>query len=175
MIAFPENIILEDERVLLRPLEAEDLEHLIPFALKEPDTWKYSLISPAGTAGMDAYVQHALHGKKEKREYPFIVFDKTSKKYAGSTRFYDIQLNNLTTQLGYTWYGKDFRRTGLNRHCKLLLLTYAFETWGQERVEFRADARNEKSASTKSCHHVEGNREDDRRQQFSLGVLSEGN
>ncbi|MBS1668279.1 MAG: GNAT family N-acetyltransferase [Bacteroidetes bacterium] len=145
MIAFPENIILEDERVLLRPLEAKDLVHLIPFALNEPDTWKYSLISAAGKVGMDSYVQHALHGKKEKKEFPFIVFDKASKKYAGSTRFYDIQLNNLTIQLGYTWYGQAFRRTGLNRHCKLLMLTYAFENWEMERVEFRADSRNEKS------------------------------
>ena len=145
MIPFPENIVLEDERVLLRPLVTEDLEHLIPFAIKEPDTWKYSLISAAGTSGMNAYVQHALHGKKEKKEYPFIVFDKTTQKYAGSTRFYDIQLNNLTTQLGYTWYGQAFRRTGLNRHCKFLMLTYAFENWGMERVEFRADSRNEKS------------------------------
>jgi N-acetyltransferase len=145
MIAFPENIILEDERVLLCPLEAKDLVHLIPFALNEPDTWKYSLISAAGNVGMDSYVQHALHGKKEKKEFPFIVFDKASKKYAGSTRFYDIQLNNLTTQLGYTWYGQAFRRTGLNRHCKFLMMTYAFENWEMERVEFRADSRNEKS------------------------------
>jgi RimJ/RimL family protein N-acetyltransferase len=49
------------------------------------------------------------------------------------------------TQLGYTWYGKQFQRTGLNRHCKLLMLGFAFETWGMERVEFRADAKNERS------------------------------
>ena len=33
----------------------------------------------------------------------------------------------------------------MNRHCKLLMLSFAFEQWGMERVEFRADARNEKS------------------------------
>ncbi len=144
---FPENVILEDDRVLLRPMQLSDLEFLLPFAINEPDTWAYSLISPAGEQGMKKYVEETVQQREAKKEYPFVVFDKASNSYAGSTRFYDIQLNNLTTQLGYTWYGKHFRRTGLNRHCKLLLLSYAFETWGMERVEFRADARNERSVN----------------------------
>jgi N-acetyltransferase len=145
MPSFPENIILEDERVLLRPLQEKDIDHLLPFALNEPETWAYSLISPAGERGMKKYVDDAIQQRATEKEYPFIVFDKIADSYAGSTRFYDIQLNNFSAQLGYTWYGKSFRRTGLNRHCKLLMLSYAFETWGMERVEFRADARNERS------------------------------
>ena len=145
MIEFPSNIILQDERVLLRSLQSSDFEWLLPYALNEPDTWDYSIISPAGEQGMRKYIADALAQREKEIEYPFIVFDKASGLYAGSTRFYDIQLYHLSTQLGYTWYGKAFRRTGLNRHCKWLLLSYAFETWGMERVEFRADARNERS------------------------------
>jgi RimJ/RimL family protein N-acetyltransferase len=48
-------------------------------------------------------------------------------KYAGSTRFYDINLEFKTLLLGFTWYGKQFRGTGLNKHCKYLLLQFAFE------------------------------------------------
>jgi RimJ/RimL family protein N-acetyltransferase len=84
------------------------------------------------------------------------VFDKPTKRFAGSTRFYDIQQQWLITQLGYTWYGKEFQRTGLNRHCKLLLLTYVFEEWGLERCEFRADANNARSiAAMKAIGCVE--------------------
>ncbi|MBS1932900.1 MAG: GNAT family N-acetyltransferase [Bacteroidetes bacterium] len=147
MIVFPENISLEDDRVLLRPLQENDIEFFLPFAMNEPETWYYSLVSPAGEEGMKKYISTTIRQRAAKTEYPFIVFDKKENKYAGSTRFYDIQLNNLSTQLGYTWYGKEFRRSGLNRHCKLLMLTYAFENWGMERVEFRADARNEKSVN----------------------------
>ena len=147
MIGFPENIVLENERVLLRPLQAGDLEFLLPYAINEPETWSYSLVSPSGEEGMKKYISTTIQQRELKTEYPFIVFDKAANVYAGSTRFYDIQLDNLTTQLGYTWYGKNFRRTGLNRHCKLLMLSYAFENWGMERVEFRADARNEKSVN----------------------------
>ena len=145
MISFPDNLVLENERVLLRPLEQSDLEHLLPFAIHEPGIWPYAWVSPAGQKGMEQYVQSALEQKQAKKEFPFIIFDKAANAYAGSSRFYDIQLTYLTTQLGYTWYGKKFQRTGLNRHCKWLLLSYAFETWGMERVEFRADLRNERS------------------------------
>ncbi len=142
-----ENYVLEDNRVLLRPLQNEDFVHLLPFALNEPDTWKYSLISAAGETGLENYMAIALEAKASGKEYPFIVFDKQTNEYAGSTRFYDINLPFQTLQLGYTWYGKKFQRTGLNRHCKYLLLSFAFEKIGMERVEFRADNNNVRSIS----------------------------
>jgi RimJ/RimL family protein N-acetyltransferase len=136
---------LEDDRVLLRPLVETDFEYLLPFALNEPNTWNYSLTSAAGEDGMRAYIKAAVNGRITGKEYPFIVFDKASGGYAGSTRFYDIQPAYQTLQLGYTWYGEKFRGTGLNKHCKFLLLQFAFDQLGIERVEFRADGRNERS------------------------------
>jgi RimJ/RimL family protein N-acetyltransferase len=136
---------LEDDRVLLRPLLAADFEYLLPFALNEPDTWNYSLTSAAGEDGMRAYIDAAVKGRAMGKEYPFIVFDKVNGEYAGTTRFYDIQPAYQTLQLGYTWYGEKFRGTGLNKHCKFLLLQFAFDQLGIERVEFRADARNQRS------------------------------
>jgi len=137
--------VLEDERALLRPLKASDLQFLLPFAINEPDTWKYSHISAKGEDGMKKYINDALTAKATGREYPFIVYDKQSGQYAGSTRFYDINPGYQTVQLGYTWYGEKYRGSGLNKHCKFLLLQFAFEALQAERVEFRADARNERS------------------------------
>jgi N-acetyltransferase len=139
---FTDNPTLENERVLLRPIRSDDAEHLLPFSLQEPDIWKYGLVTAAGKENLVNYVNSAVQNLQDKKEFPFIVFDKQANRYAGSTRFYDIQQHWLTTQLGYTWYGKAFQRSGLNRHCKLLMLTYVFEEWGLERCEFRADANN---------------------------------
>ena len=143
--SFPQNTILEDDFVLLRPLQESDVENLLEIAINEPETWKYSLVPAHGKENLTKYIQQAVKSRENKTEFPFIVFDKKSGKYAGSTRFYDIQLPFKTLQLGYTWYGKDFRGTGLNKHCKFLLLQFAFETLGMERVEFRADNNNERS------------------------------
>ena len=138
-------VSLEDERVLLRPLEENDYENLLPFALNERGLWKYSLVRADGEDGLRNYLNIALNEKAAGREFPFIVFDKKQNAYAGSTRFYDINLPYKTIQLGYTWYGKKFQGTGLNKHCKFLLLQFAFEKLSLERFELRADARNERS------------------------------
>ena len=140
-----ENYVLENERVLLRPLIMADKEYLLPFAINEPDTWRYSQNNAAGEEGMKNYIAEAVNARIAGNQYPFIVFDKKAQQYAGSTRFYDIQPHNQMLQLGYTWYGSNFRGTGLNKHCKFLLLQFAFETLQMERVEFRADARNARS------------------------------
>lgn len=153
---FQSALILENERVLLRPMLESDFENLLPFSLQEPEIWKYGLVTAAGELNLRNYIATAVKNLHDKKEYHFIVFDKKENRYAGSTRFYDIQQPWLTTQLGYTWYGKEFQRTGLNRHCKLLLLTYVFEEWGMERLEFRADANNAKSiAAMKAIGCVE--------------------
>ncbi|MBA2611931.1 MAG: GNAT family N-acetyltransferase [Bacteroidetes bacterium] len=140
-----QSIILENERVLLRPLEITDHNNLLGFSLNEPEIWKYSLVQAGGEENLKNYLKIAMEGRNSKKEYPFIVFDKKQNSYAGSTRFYDILLSHKTLQLGYTWYGKNFQGTGLNKHCKFLLLQYAFEVMKMERVEFRADNSNARS------------------------------
>jgi len=147
MPAFDHNAdyILENDVVLLRPLQQEDFAHLLYFSLNEPSLWRYSSTQPVGEEGLRNYIQSTLEARAGGKEYPFIVFDKRTGRYAGSTRFYDIQPSNQSTQLGYTWYGKDFQRSGLNRHCKFLLLQFAFEELDLLRVEFRAHSKNERS------------------------------
>lgn len=142
---FSKDYILEDDRVLLRPLVAGDRDHLMTFAVEQPEIWTYSLIQAGSPEKLKRYIDITLTAKANLKEYPFIVFDKKTQQYAGSTRFYDIQLENRALQLGYTWYGKEFQGTGLNKHCKFLLLQFAFEQMGMHRVEFRADHNNAKS------------------------------
>ena len=142
---FSQNYVLEDERVVLEPLNGNNSTHLLHFSINEPNIWKYSLVQVAGEDNFKKYIADAGLSREQKLAYPFIVYDKKLGQYAGSTRFYDIQLNNQSLQLGYTWYGSQFQGTGLNRHCKYLLLQFAFEKMGMERVEFRADKNNARS------------------------------
>ncbi len=145
MLDFTKDYILENKRALLRPLYKSDFENLLPFSLFEPELWKFSVQQADSEEKLNIYIENALLAKEKKNEYPFIIFDKQTQQYAGSTRFYDVQSEHQTLQLGYTWYGKAFQKTGLNRHCKFLLLQFAFETLDMKRVEFRADYRNKNS------------------------------
>lgn len=139
------HLILENERVLLRPLVQEDAVLLKSYVQSEPALWIYAL-TPIHTAQhLEQYIATAIETRNLGTAFPFIVFDKLKNKYVGSTRFYDIQRDFKTTQIGYTWYSATTWGTGLNEHCKFLLLSHAFETIGFERVEFRADYRNKRS------------------------------
>lgn len=140
---FTRDYILENDSVLLRPVAFHDAENLLEYACNEPDLWRYALISAAGSDNMVRYINSAIKERCLKRQYAFTVFDKTTHAYAGSTRFCEINRDTQCAQLGYTWYGKRFRGTPLNKHCKLLLLDFAFTIMQMERVEFRADVDNE--------------------------------
>ena len=142
---FTKEIILENERVLLRPLQISDGSLLAHFVKEEPDLWQYSLAAILTSVDLEKYIQSALEARGNKTSYAFIVFDKLLNTYVGCTRFYDIQLNFQTTQIGYTWYSKKCWGTKLNENCKYLLLEFAFDQLGFERIEFRADNNNKRS------------------------------
>jgi RimJ/RimL family protein N-acetyltransferase len=142
---FDHDYILEDDRVQLKPLHSLDATELAIYVSTQPEIWTYSLVAINEVADLQGYIDTAIESRKNKTAYPFIVFDKQLNKYVGSTRFYDVQLNFETTQLGYTWYSKEVWGTGLNAHCKFLLLQFAFEQMNFKRVEFRADNDNKRS------------------------------
>ena len=145
LFKFNENYVLENSRAYLRPLEIEDMELFSSFSLNEPDLWKYSLIPANGLDNLKKYINTALQNKNKKDSYPFVIYDKRTYEVAGSSRFYDYQEKHNTAQLGYTWYGKEFQGTGLNKNVKYIMLEFAFETLELDRVEFRADANNQRS------------------------------
>lgn len=136
---------LENDYVLLRPLQRTDFDVLKAIGVAEPELWKFTLQSGGTEEGMREYLETALERKERGTAYPFIVFDKIKNEYAGCTRFYDIDYLNKNLSLGYTWYGKKFQGTGLNKNCKYLLFSFVFELLEFERVEFRLDSKNERS------------------------------
>jgi RimJ/RimL family protein N-acetyltransferase len=78
-------------------------------------------------------------------DLPFTVFHQESGRIAGGTRYLDIQRRNRGLEIGGTWYGVEYQRTGVNTECKYLLLRHAFETLGCHRVQLKTDLRNVRS------------------------------
>ncbi|MCW3121286.1 MAG: putative acetyltransferase, family [Flavipsychrobacter sp.] len=140
-----EQYILENDVVLLRPLEASDYAHLLWFSENEPDLWRFNYVGAAGADNLKTYIDRALTQRERELEYSFIVFDKRTGRYAGTTNFYNIRQDYKTLEIGFTWYGKEFQGTGLNINCKYLLLEFVFELLNWERVGFAANNANERS------------------------------
>jgi RimJ/RimL family protein N-acetyltransferase len=63
----------------------------------------------------------------------------------GATRYLEIRPPHRSLEVGGTWYATRFQRTAVNTECKYLLLKHAFEVLGCIRVQFKADARNQRS------------------------------
>lgn len=137
-----DDLILENSRVLLRPLTENDWDLLLPFSLHEPEIWDLSPKGANGEENLRHYIKDAFIQKENGTGCPFIVIDKLRNQCAGMTRFYNINTYNRHAEIGYTWYGKAFRGSGINKQCKFLLLEHAFEKMNLLRVGFRGDLTN---------------------------------
>lgn len=135
---------LENNRVKLSLLDLSNYKHLEHIA-QQKDLIFYSPSDISTPEKLRDYVQVAVDGYYHKTIIPFIVFDKTTQTYAGSTRFGLINWKNRLLHIGWTWIGHEFQGTGLNVNMKFLMLQFAFETLEFEKVEFRIDERNNKS------------------------------
>ena len=135
---------LENHFVKLSPLSLSNYKHLIDVA-KQENLVQYSPSKIDTEEDLLAYVQAAINGINQKTTLPFIIYDKSKKAYAGSTRFGLINWKNKVLHIGWTWIGKEFQGSGLNTQMKFLMLQYAFETLNFDKVEFRADERNIRS------------------------------
>ncbi|SEL68011.1 Protein N-acetyltransferase, RimJ/RimL family [Aquimarina amphilecti] len=138
---FSKEYILENDNVRLMPLNLEHIEKLLKVS-NDPNIWTFFLEKGENRKELLAYFLNAIDNRKIEKEYPFIVYDKTRKAYAGTTRFYDYSKELRVIKLGHTWYGKDFRGTQVNKNCKYLLLEFAFEYLGLERIGFGAHIKN---------------------------------
>ncbi len=138
-------LILENEQTRLTPLQLADASKLHPIAIVEKDLLSLSPSCIHTEELLNTYIQTALQAKENHIRYPFLIFDKNQQQYAGSTSFGNISNPNARIEIGWTWIGKNFQRTGLNRANKFLMLQYAFEVLEFERVELKTDGRNVQS------------------------------
>ncbi len=135
---------LENERVKLSALTLSNYEELLSIA-SEKNLVSFSPSDIETPASLKNYVETALQHHKEGTAIPFIIFDKLTNGYAGSTRYMNISQRNKLLHIGSTWIGSAYQGTGLNNHMKFLMLEHAFGPMGFEKVEFRIDERNTKS------------------------------
>ncbi|MFO7586175.1 MAG: GNAT family protein [Anaerolineales bacterium] len=138
-------ITLEGKLIRLEPLSLSHSGGLAE-AGNDPAIWQYMLYGNLSLPGaMKAWVQDILQRQAAGTDLPFAVRHKPSGRIAGATRYLDIRPKDRGLEIGGTWYAPEFQRTGVNTECKYLLLCHAFETLGCIRVQFKTDARNERS------------------------------
>ena len=143
---FNNDITLENVRVRLSPWDSKlATTVLAEVSAEDPTLLKYSLARIHSAELLRDYSENNARVRKEGIRFPFLIYDKQNGAYAGSTSYGNVSNEHLRLEIGWTWIGKGFQRTGLNRACKHALLKYAFEELKFERVELKTDARNSQS------------------------------
>jgi RimJ/RimL family protein N-acetyltransferase len=136
--------ILKGEQVRLEPLSLDHVRELAPIAL-DPELWRFTVSQVRTEEDLGAYIAAALRERDAGTALPFLIRECPTGRAVGSTRFGNIDVRNRRVEIGWTWIGRAWQRTAVNTEAKLLLLKYAFETLGCNRVEFKTDVLNERS------------------------------
>lgn len=138
------QVVLTGRRVRLEPLAEGHLDDLAAVAF-DPAIWRWTIARPTDLDALRRWLDSALANATAGTELPFATIDVASGRAIGSSRFLSIVPEHRRLEIGWTWLGRAFQRTGANREAKLLQLRHAFEDLGANRVEFKTDSRNERS------------------------------
>ena len=132
---------LKNHKVILRPLELDDEAALWPIA-QEKELWMYGIKDLSEPGELKKYIKKAISDREAGHTAVWIIIEAKTGAIVGCTRLAEISWNDERGQIGWTWLGKNFQRTGINPAMKYEILKYGFETLGLNRIEFKADERN---------------------------------
>ena len=136
---------LEGRIVRLEPLEARHEEPLWE-AAQDPEVWRITSSDVGASRDhFDAWWRQLRAAQEAGEEVPFATLDRASGRIVGSTRYLTLRPEHRGLEIGHTWLRSEVWETGANVDAKLLMLEHAFERVGCMRVEFKTDARNERS------------------------------
>lgn len=154
----PDAVTLEGPRFQLRPLSLPaDLEALHAIsdgrAMRAGElatdtydpallVWRYLSAGPFTDADALGRWLSLQDGAPDGR--PFSVLHRTTGQLVGVANLMSNHPEHLKIELGNIWYGRLAQRSGANTEATWLLLRHAFGL-GYRRLEWKCDARNERS------------------------------
>jgi RimJ/RimL family protein N-acetyltransferase len=136
---------LEGRIVVVEPLAPAHEAGLWEAALEEA-VWRWLPVNAvADRESFHAWFEDALVRADAGLDVPFAVVDARTGAPLGSTRYLNLRPEHRGLEIGWTWLTPSAWGSGANAEAKLLLLGHAFDTLGCMRVEFKTDAKNERS------------------------------
>jgi RimJ/RimL family protein N-acetyltransferase len=136
-----EDLRLESDAVLLRPLSNQDWDALRAIAFDQ-EIWQHFVFTIASDDALRVFLDDAVRDTHAGTRVVFGIVDKASGQLAGSMAFGNLAEKEKRLELGWSWLGRDFRGTRINTWAKYLMLAHAFERLACERVEFKTDVLN---------------------------------
>jgi RimJ/RimL family protein N-acetyltransferase len=112
----------------------------------EEDIWRLFLVPmPRDVGELERWINAALEEQILGTQVAFITRRISDGAPIGSTRFLHIDRGNKTAEIGWTFLGRDARRTVANTEAKYLQLRHLFDDLGAHRVWLQTDKLNDRS------------------------------
>jgi RimJ/RimL family protein N-acetyltransferase len=144
--AYATPVTLQGGLITLAPISLAHATPLFETLKGDEAIWEYLPTDPPkDLSQMEAVIEGALAAQARGERVPFGVIDNATGRAIGTTSYLNISVENRHLEIGWTWYGRDHWRSGVNTECKYLLLRRAFEDLGCIRVQLRTDERNQRS------------------------------
>ena len=137
-------LVVEGPTIRLEPLGVHHLDGLCDAGL-DPELWRLTSTRVEGRAGMQRYLDAALADQRAGSALPFATVLRATGEIIGSTRFGNAAPEHRRVEIGWTWLGRAWQRTGANTEAKYLMLRHAFTHWDCLRVELKTSALNLRS------------------------------
>ncbi len=137
-------MVLEGPTIRLEPLGPHHLDGLCDAGL-DASLWRLTVSQVATREDMRRYLDTALAEQRDGTAVPFATVLRDGGRVIGSTRFGNVAPEHRRVEIGWTWLGSRWQRTGANTEAKYLMLRHAFEVWRCNRVELKTSAVNEPS------------------------------
>ncbi|MYR07398.1 GNAT family N-acetyltransferase [Gordonia sp. SID5947] len=128
-------------RVSLRPFTFDDATDLARVVCN-PDSYRWTTV-PTDIDAALSWIESALADPS--RRVAYAVVDNDDGQLIGSTSFYDIDADNLSAAIGYTFYAEAVQGTVVNPTAKFLLMRHAFEECGAVRLVWHTHESNARS------------------------------
>lgn len=137
-------VVLQGQTIELLPLEEAHFSELYT-AASDKILWELIPTDCSDKQVFYTTYHFALSERDAGRQYPFVIRHTATNRLIGSTRFFEIYPADKKLEIGWTWITRDFWGTAVNLECKLLLLTYCFETLKTNRVQLKTKDTNLRS------------------------------
>jgi RimJ/RimL family protein N-acetyltransferase len=139
----PRPITLTGRLVRLEPVTVDHAAELFAALTADPTIWRFrTLLAPTTVDEMRQQIARDLEAQEGGNLVAFAQVERATGRTVGGTTYMNISRRDRGLEVGSTWLGKPWQRSGLNTEAKYLLLRHAFEDLGAVRVQLKTDARN---------------------------------
>lgn len=137
-------VTLADDKISLLPMTRSHILEMRNLS-SDSDVWTWYTEDLTDPDALEQWMTKRLEESERGEKMSYAVQLRETGDIIGATSYGHIDWVEKGIEIGWTWLGKKYIGSGINKHMKFLMLRHAFETMSTERLELRTDEENTRS------------------------------